>query len=749
MAKWGKRVTATGMIAAGLARPVPQEPQTPVQQQQVVTNVTVSTPAPDFVLTAEQEKELAAKPEYAFLKTEPVDQKALDWALIDACEKGNLPDVAFLVKKGANPNVRYKWYTHNIVGDDGNLKEEEVTEREYEISQDWQSKNDAAEKSKEAARKAAMRLYYLAHDELPEQDAPEEVSSNDNSDNCCVEYNESTPLRGAIQNGHKDIVRFLLEHGISRETMSGEMEFLDVDMARIFLQHGADPNYMDNEGHRSPFQAAVEYGKFDLARVYLEEGKADANLPTQGDFLQYPIELVNVVYQGNALESFELLKAHGADLFIDTTEDGTLLHKAVTKIQPRLVEYLLDAGLNANAHWLYTNEDGVKNDLPMAFVWAQANQLSQSAVKTLSLLKEHGMNVDDVNDKGETALQWAAAGLYEPTAELLYLNGADPKRARKAIEKQLTALEKQADTLPEDNLPDIEGQLLRMTLGPLKDMVDQDSMDTDPTNKAILERIEGIKRKLSPSEVRSDFIEKQTVLQDALNFLDTLTPDRLPELAKKYSVEMEQAEPASQDPAPQPEFPRPPSQDRMLFDLVIQGKLTELQDKTRENPEQIHSVYQIEHADNWSLLHGVASYGILDGQIEMAQWLLDQKLPINARTFYEDTPGNTPLIEAIKTQNVPMVEFLLARGASPEIRNELMGWTALHFAADAGNKKIVDLLIRAGADLHAHERNAPDGRTPLDIAQSKLTRGKGFFDIAQELSAAEKGSSAKTAPSRP
>ena len=44
------------------------------------------------------------------------------------------------------------------------------------------------------------------------------------------------------------------------------------------------------------------------------------------------------------------------------------------------------------------------------------------------------------------------------------------------------------------------------------------------------------------------------------------------------------------------------------------------------------------------------------------------------------------------------------------------GWTPLHSACCSGHKEIVEMLIRAGADIYIQDNR---GRTALDIAESQ------------------------------
>lgn len=85
---------------------------------------------------------------------------------------------------------------------------------------------------------------------------------------------------------------------------------------------------------------------------------------------------------------------------------------------------------------------------------------------------------------------------------------------------------------------------------------------------------------------------------------------------------------------------------------------------------------------------------------------------VNARGINLDAKsgnGDNALMIAAYKGNLPAVETLLAKGASVNRPN----WTALHYAASSGATKIVELLLRAGANPNAL---SPNKTTPLMMA---------------------------------
>ena len=77
--------------------------------------------------------------------------------------------------------------------------------------------------------------------------------------------------------------------------------------------------------------------------------------------------------------------------------------------------------------------------------------------------------------------------------------------------------------------------------------------------------------------------------------------------------------------------------------------------------------------------------------------------------------GKTALMWAAREDRVPVVEFLLSRGAQPNTRGA-GGSTALYHATVEGNVESVRLLLAKGADI-----NAPDNRGVIPLHSAGMT----------------------------
>ncbi len=76
--------------------------------------------------------------------------------------------------------------------------------------------------------------------------------------------------------------------------------------------------------------------------------------------------------------------------------------------------------------------------------------------------------------------------------------------------------------------------------------------------------------------------------------------------------------------------------------------------------------------------------------------------------------ANTPLMEASRQGDLPVMRLLLDAGADINTRSEPGGYTALHYAATTGETAAVGLLLKEGADPCLE---SDDGETAMDVAR--------------------------------
>ena len=97
--------------------------------------------------------------------------------------------------------------------------------------------------------------------------------------------------------------------------------------------------------------------------------------------------------------------------------------------------------------------------------------------------------------------------------------------------------------------------------------------------------------------------------------------------------------------------------------------------------------------------------------------------------------GTTPLHWAVYHDNAPLVEALIAAGASPDVRNEY-GATVIGEAATVGNAAIITALIEAGVDV---DTPGADGETPLMVVarSSNIEAARVLLEAGADVNARE------------
>ncbi len=113
--------------------------------------------------------------------------------------------------------------------------------------------------------------------------------------------------------------------------------------------------------------------------------------------------------------------------------------------------------------------------------------------------------------------------------------------------------------------------------------------------------------------------------------------------------------------------------------------------------------------DGWTPLHLAAFFG----HKELAEALLKQGAQVDARST--NTMKNTPLHAATAGRQVELMKLLLEHGANPDATQE-GGWTALHAAAQNGDRDMIEVLLANNASINVRAGN---NQGPLDLALLK------------------------------
>ncbi len=135
------------------------------------------------------------------------------------------------------------------------------------------------------------------------------------------------------------------------------------------------------------------------------------------------------------------------------------------------------------------------------------------------------------------------------------------------------------------------------------------------------------------------------------------------------------------------------------------GDVRRLRELLEEQPDLMHA-----HShDGWTPLHLAAHFG----QVEAIDWLLRRGAPVGARSAND--LANTPLHAAAAGRRRRVVEILLEAGADPNAPDS-GGFTGLHLAAQNGDLDMAQALLRFGAQVGVRSE---DGRTPLALASQE------------------------------
>jgi ankyrin repeat protein len=265
----------------------------------------------------------------------------------------------------------------------------------------------------------------------------------------------ATPLHHAAVCNMPDIATFLIvEH--SQDVNSRDFDEKEtplhvssrhghVEIARVLLDHGADTEARDDDGH-SPLDLVVLGGHVELAQVLLEHG-ADAN--AQGNLRWTSLYWAS--YRGKPAVA-QVLLSHGADVTVQCEDKRTPLHLAGEEEVARL---LLEHGADANAldiknrmplhcvselgrvgaarvlleHGVNTNARDANNATPLHLTSSSWYARGERLLDVVQLLLQYGPNIHAWDDEGQTPFMRATARGFDEIMQLLLEHGVEDHRA--------------------------------------------------------------------------------------------------------------------------------------------------------------------------------------------------------------------------------------------------------------------------------------------------------------------------------
>ncbi|XP_025832280.1 ankyrin repeat domain-containing protein 17 isoform X2 [Agrilus planipennis] len=159
-----------------------------------------------------------------------------------------------------------------------------------------------------------------------------------------IELGASTPLMEAAQEGHLELVKYLLENNanVRAQTQTGDTALTyacengHTDVADLLLQYCADLEH-ESEGGRTPLMKACRAGHLCTVQFLITKG-ADVNRQTSNND-HTPLSLACA---GGHLPVVELLLAHGADPNHKLKDNSTMLIEAAKGGHTTVVQLLLD-----------------------------------------------------------------------------------------------------------------------------------------------------------------------------------------------------------------------------------------------------------------------------------------------------------------------------------------------------------------------------------------------------------------------
>ena len=213
-----------------------------------------------------------------------------------------------------------------------------------------------------------------------------------------------SPLYRAVQRGHKDIVKTLLERGANLEAVDRHGRSVihaaawwnRADILRMLISHGANVNSRDHESK------SVLHGLASDKSCRWGPEIIDILLATPID-LEYPDDLKRTALHWAAVSGKENLTRQlllrkiypRADVHATTDRGKTALHLAAQQGHAGVVDILLDAGADPMAR-----SDGG---------WtALHNAAHKGHAEVIEVLVRRGCNVNVCTSAGMTALHWAS-----------------------------------------------------------------------------------------------------------------------------------------------------------------------------------------------------------------------------------------------------------------------------------------------------------------------------------------------------
>ncbi|AXX93535.1 hypothetical protein CPU12_12835 [Malaciobacter molluscorum LMG 25693] len=482
-----------------------------------------------------------------------------------------------------------------------------------------------------------------------------------------------TVLSEAVERGDGVMIRFLIDNGASLNYVNSSGRTLLQDVAleenhRVFdilMAHKPDLNIVDNYGRTVLFDA-VEGGNLKIIREVLNNIENPNIVDENGQTV-----LFNAVLKESP-EVAKFLVMNGIDIHITDDNRENVLFNAVVMgaSNIEIIELLLEKGIKLNIKNI-NNETVLDEILKILSILKDPKQDAEGRYKLVNetrdylklttILIEHGLAVNRVDNSGKTVLYKEVERENYDTINFLLDSGAD-----------INAEDKEGRTVLFEA---IFGGIKNISMIEYLVIKGADIDHRDIQEKTIIDELCEIilvqgnyKRASSRRYLNIDDEQDYFVLlKRMINF--------------------------------RPKINRPRSNGRtVIFDIIIYNNLDLV--KLLFNAGADPNIVDEEGNTPLTVLvdNGLKAKKIRDKEqfLERLVYLLKFRIDVNVT----DKEGRTVYHKAVIADDIEVVEKLLSKKANLNIKDN-QGRNALHHTQWKGNYKIARLLIAAGADINA------------------------------------------------